>query len=288
VAFALAAGLAATVPPAYAAGEEAGAALRSRYQTQAGKAAKLPVVVESRQTGSTLEGEVYARVEQQFSVVRSELARPSAWCEIMILHPNVNGCAVDAGEKSITVRLGRARTPATFGYRIVRTSEDYLDVRLSAPSGPFGTTDYTIRIEATPLDERTSVLHLAYSHGYGAQAKLALTAYFNTFGRGKVGFTQVGKKPDGTPVYVDELRGGIERNAMRYHLAIESYLLAASAPKGQRLDQAFESFRAGLQRFPLQLEEEDSFVQRKREEIERFRATVIAGSPGEACPIGAA
>ena len=97
-------------------------------------------------------------------------------------------------------------------------------MRLDSPTGPFGTTDYRIRLEAAPMDAQRTILHLGYSHGYGVRAKLAMQAYFNTLGRGKVGFTVVDKDAQGKPVYVSDLRGGLERNAMRYYASIESYL----------------------------------------------------------------
>ena len=45
-----------------------------------------------------------------------------------------------------------------------------------------------------------------------------------------LGFTIVEHKSDGTPVYAGNVRGVIERNAMRYYLAIDAYLAALSLP----------------------------------------------------------
>ena len=50
----------------------------------------------------------------------------------------------------------------------------------------------------------------------------------------KVGFTVVGHSPDGKPIYVDDFRGALERNAMRYYLCIEAYLTSLSAPPDGR------------------------------------------------------
>ena len=51
---------------------------------------------------------------------------------------------------------------------------------------------------------------------------MAMDAYLAGAGREKVGFSVVERLPDGRPVYVDGVRGVVERSAMRYYLAIES------------------------------------------------------------------
>lgn len=262
----------------FAANEGAGSAsaLKAQYEKLRDRPEKspfdIPLFIESEQTSNKLSGDIHSKLDRRFEAVKKELQNPRAWCEILILHPNVKGCAVDTGDASLTVRLGSAETPAKFTYRVAQATDDYLDVRLGAAEGPFGTTDYNFRIEATPLDAQSTLLHLGYSHGYGLRAKFALQTYFNTFGRGKVGFTVVDRKADGTPVYIDDLRGGIERNAMRYYLAIRSHLDALSAPAGERLEKGLQSFHAQTERYPLQLKEESGFLARKRGELQRFRA----------------
>lgn len=261
-----------------AANEGAGSAsaLKAQYEKLRSRPEKspfdIPLFIESEQTSNTLSGDIHAKLDRRFDMVKTALQSPRAWCEILILHPNVKGCGVDTGDASLTVLIGSAETPAKFTYRVAQSTDDYLDVRLSAAQGPLGTSDYTFHIEATPLDAQSTLLHLGYSHGYGLRAKFALQAYFNTFGRDKVGFTVVDRTADGTPVYVDDLRGGIERNAMRYYFAIRSHLDALSAPVGERLEKGLQSFYALTERYPLQLKEESGFLARKRGELQRFRA----------------
>lgn len=237
----------------------------------------IPLYIASKQTPDAIVGDVHSRLDKPFPMVKTELANPVAWCEILILHPNVKACSVGAGDKSITVRIGSSGTPATFAYEVVRSTGDYLDVRLDAPDGPMGTS-YDLRLEAAPLDANATVLHLAYSHRYSPQARFALQTYFGTFGRGKVGFTVVDHTADGKPVYVDDLRGGLERNAMRYYLAIEAHLDALKAAAGQRLEKGLKLWLAQTERYPLQLKEEDGFLERKRGEIKRFEAQATASA----------
>lgn len=261
------------------AGEPEGSALALRERFSAMKVDAspfgLPLHLVSEQGDGSLRGDIHSRLDHRYEAVREALRRPARWCEIMILHPNVKGCRtlgpVQGEGGKIEVRLGRAEHPVEFGFRIVAATDDYFDLRLEAPTGPAGTTDYRIRVEAAPLDERTTLLHLAYSHGYGLKARLAMNAYFNTFGRDKVGFTVVGRNGDGKPVYVGDLRGGMERNAMRYYLAIRSYLEVLALPQQQRLDRSLRNFVAYTERWPLQLGEAPDYAEVKQRDIARMR-----------------
>lgn len=235
----------------------------------------LPLHLASSHQDSALRGDIHSRVDHRFEAVRDALHKPDRWCEIMILHPNVKGCRVLGGGNGsagkLEVRIGRAEHAVEFDFRVAKAEADYLDVRLDAPAGPAGTTDYRIRVEAAPLSAGATVLHLAYSHGFGTQAKLAMDAYFATFGRDKVGFSVVGKGPDGAPRYVRDLRGGMERNAMRYYLAIRSTLEVLALPDERRLEQGLAKFVAYTERWPLQLKEEPGFVEAKRRDIAKMR-----------------
>ncbi|MCY1186091.1 hypothetical protein D9M73_269280 [compost metagenome] len=64
-------------------------------------------------------------------------------------------------------------------------------------------------------------------------ARVAMQGYLATIGRDKVGFSIVGNNARGQPIHVGGTRGVIERNTMRYYLAIEAYLSALSAPAAE-------------------------------------------------------
>ena len=51
-----------------------------------------------------------------------------------------------------------------------------------------------------------------------------MQGYLATGGRDKVGFSIVGKTASGAPQYLDGMRAVVERNTMRYYLAIDAYL----------------------------------------------------------------
>ena len=254
------------------------ASLRASYETHRADIEKSkfgkPLYLESKQTSNSLQGDIHALIDQPFERVQAALADPGNWCDILILHPNVKACRANAagGEPSMTVKLGRSELPVQFSYQAAAKTADYLDVRLGSATGPFGTTDYRIRLEATPLDARRTLLHLGYSHGYGMRAKLAMQAYFNTLGRGKVGFTVIEKDAQGQPVYVSDLRGGLERNAMRYYASIESYLEALALPPQQQLERRLRHWYAYTERYPLQLQEESGYLEAKRKEAQQTQS----------------
>jgi hypothetical protein len=86
-------------------------------------------------------------------------------------------------------------------------------------------------------------------------ARLAIETYLDTVGRGKVGFTSIGTQADGRPIYVGGVRGVIERNAMRYYLAVIAYVDALSAPPRQQLESRLEEWFMLTERHPVQLHE---------------------------------
>jgi hypothetical protein len=256
------------------------AALRASYAALRSEIEKKkfgePLHLQSTQGSNTLRGDVHALIVYPFEKVQTALGDPKNWCDILILHPNVKRCRLNSigapAEPSMTVNLGSANLAVQFAYKAAAATTDYLDVRLHSSTGPFGTSDYRIRVEAAPMDAQHTILHLGYSHAYGVRAKLAMEAYFSTLARGKVGFTVIDKNAQGGPVYVSGLRGGLERNAMRYYASVESYLHALSAPPQQQLERRLRRWFAYTERYPLQLQEETGYLDVKRKEAQQTQS----------------
>ena len=245
-------------------------ALRARHaalrEKLADNAFGRPLHVESSENGGKHEGATYAVLEQPFSRVGAALRRPAQWCEVLILQANIKECEASDGGGAEALSIFVARKPtdpperayrADFSYKLEAASTDYLHVALHAPEGPLGTTDYRMRLEATPLDEQRSFVHLAYSYTLRGTARMGMNMYLATSGRDKVGFTVVGRTPEGGPAYVDGVRGVVERNTMRYYLALEAYLGTLGAPAAERMEKRLRTFHAGLERYPRQLHELD-------------------------------
>jgi len=63
----------------------------------------------------------------------------------------------------------------------------------------------------------------------------------------------------------------VERNTMRYYLAIDSYLGADSAPPAQQLEKRLRAWFDATERYARQLHEisRDEYMAMKRREIQR-------------------
>jgi hypothetical protein len=239
--------------------------------------------IDSSQEGDTLRGDVYAVLDHPFKEVGDALKDPSDWCNILILPFNTKYCHAvgGAGAANLLVRIGRrADQPVQDAFRLdfvlrpVAATGDYFESRLNADKGPVGTRDYRIVVAAVPLDAGRTFMHLSYSYGFGFTGRLAMQAYLATAGADKVGFTVAGRDASGQPAYIGGVRGAIERNVMRYYLAIDAHLAALGAPPEWRLEKRISTWFDATERYPRQLREMDraSYIAMKRLESERQQA----------------
>jgi hypothetical protein len=244
-----------------------------------------PLYIESAQADNSLQGDVYAVLDHSFSKVSQGMKEPARWCDIMLLPFNTKSCRAGQGGNAsrLEVRIGRkADQPVEqaykldFNYRNVAASPDYFESRLNAPTGPLGTRDYRIGVTAIPVDGNRTFMHLSYSYGYGGAGQFAMQAYLSTAGAKKVGFSSAGRDANGQPQYVNGVRGAIERNAMRYYLAIDAYLEALNAPPEQQVDRRIQAWINGVERYPRQLHEMDpgAYVAMKRQEYQQQTASL--------------
>jgi hypothetical protein len=212
-----------------------------------------PLVLQSQEGERQVGGDVYAVVDHPFPTVQRAFANSRTWCDVLILHLNTKLC--QAGGNGLAVRVGRKNGDADdayalqFGFRLLASRPDFVSAQVSAPTGPLGSRDYRIELQAVPLGPKQSFLRLHYSYGFGAAARLATRGYLATSGSGKVGFTRSGKG------YVRGMRGAIERNTMRYYLAIESYLASLSQPPGRQFLSRIESWFDATEQYRRQLHE---------------------------------
>jgi len=239
-----------------------------------------PLHLESSDESGTLQGDIYAVVSYPFAVAGPALQAAANWCDILILHQNVKSCRASRPPEGDTLSLNIGRKfdqpladayPFEFRYRVVAARPDYLHAVLDADKGPMRTSRYRIDLEVVALDARRSFLHLSYSYAYGTAARVAMQGYLATIGRDKVGFTIVGHEADGQPIQEGGTRGVVERNTMRYFLAIDAYLAALAVPPAERLEKRLTGWYAGVERFPVQLHEleRDEYLAMKRKEVRR-------------------
>lgn len=263
------------------AGANSAAALRAAYERLQNQLShnrfQRPLYLDSGETADRVTGDIYARIDDPYARVHAGLSVPGDWCDILILHINIKYCRAAPGSQGALLDVGIGRKydepleqayRVEFDYRVAAQTADYLDVRLSAEAGPFGTRDYRIALEAIPLESGRAFMHFSYSFSYGPAARLALQLYLATIGRDKVGFALAGTRADGEPRYIGGVRGLVERNTMRYYLAVEAFLGAMAAPPQQRLEQRLDAWFTAVERHALQLHEMErgEYLDMKRKE----------------------
>jgi hypothetical protein len=266
---------------------QSAASLSVRYealrQQLENNAFRRPLYLESNEVSDGVSGHVFAVVDYPFSEAKAALNGPAQWCDVLMLHLNVKFCRIataESGGSALNVRMGRKFDQplekayrVDFAFRVVADTSEYLKIRLDADTGPLSTRDYRIVFEAIPLEKSRTFIHLTYSYAYGLAGRLAVQSYLRTIGRNKVGFTVVGKQSDGQPRYVKGLRGVVERNSMRYYLAVEAYLGALSAPPPAQIEKRLHDWIDAIEHYPLQLHEMEpgEYLEMKRREYSRLQ-----------------
>ncbi len=239
-----------------------------------------PIHLDSGETSKGVSGDIHAVVDHSFTKVSEALATADHWCDILILHVNTKYCRASTPRQGtvLDVSIGKKHDQpleqayrVVFTYRVLSQVSDHLQVALTADEGPLGTRNYRIVLDAVPLADGRTFTHLSYSYTYGVVGRLAMRVYLGTVAKDKVGFTITGAGTDGRPVYIDGMRGLVERNTMRYYLAIEAFLDAVSSPPQAQLEKRLRAWFAATERFPRQLHEVDerAYLEMKRKEYRR-------------------
>ena len=256
-----------------------------------------PLYMDSSERSDGVTGEIYALVNYPFATAGAALHKPSQWCDILILHLNTKYCRPSTGSRGtvLHVNIGKKYDQpmheayrVDFVYRVAAKTANYLQVKLNADRGPLSTRDYRVVLEAAPVEDGQTFIRLSYSYSYGMVGWLAMQTYLRTIGRNKVGFTVVGRKSGGQPHYIGGMRGVVERNTIRYYLAIEAFLGALSAPPQARVEKSLRDWFAAVEGYPRQLHEMEKgeYLDMKRKEYSRQQADVrirtgsVAGDGG--------
>ena len=236
--------------------------------------------LHSEESSHDLKGEIYAVVDYPFSTFNSALSNPAHWCDAMVLNLNVKYCHMASNQNVniLTLNIGKKYfQPLSDTYRIdfkyqdIITTSNYFVAEFDAKEGPLGTSDYRILMEATPLKDGHTFLHFTYSYSFGMAGRLAMQTYLATVGRNKVGFSITGKHNDGQPIYIQGVRGVVERNTMRYYLAVDAYLAALTAPTDAQLTKSLQYWYSNSEQYASQLHEVelDEYLDMKRKEFQR-------------------
>lgn len=237
-----------------------------------------PLFLESSQSTHAVSGSAYAVLDSPFSTVSGTFQNPARWCDVLILHLNTKYCRASAGAspRTLALRIGKKTAQPLkdaflleFAFRVAANSPGYLAVHLNAADGPLSTSNYRLELQAVPLPDGKTFMHLRYAYDYGMVGRVAMQTYLATLGRGKVGFTHSGPSPQSG--YVRGVRGTIERNTMRYYLAIDAYLASLDRPAGQQFDDRLQRWFDGTEQYPRQLREleRSAYFSMKKAEFQR-------------------
>ena len=249
----------------------------------------IPLYLQSKEEYSSLHVDVYGIFDYPFDDVRDALQAPSNWCDINSLLLNIKACTFRkvSDQWLLTLYSGRKyyQPPRDayrldFSFRLAAPQHEYLDIALTAKKGPLLTRDHRIRCEAAPLDKGRTLVHFSYDYSYGVLARAAIKTYYATIGHDKRGFSIIATGKNGDPVYVGGVRGSLERNAVRYYLAIQTFMDALKIPPNQRFEKRNSRWYDLTARFPRQLYELDKgeyLANKRREHKNQMMLQIEAG-----------
>lgn len=224
----------------------------------------IPLDVTSHEESSSLQVVVYGIFHYPFEVVGSAVGKPDNWCKITPLHLNIKSCVSSKldGEPLLKLYSGRKtyQLPEDayqldFRFRILTEQPDYLKILIHADKGPFFTKNHRITLEAVPVENGATFVRFSYAYNFGTIARLAIQSYFSAMGGDKVGFSLITTDPDEKPQYVRGVRGAVERNAVRYYLALQAYLDSLKLPVSQQFEYRISRWFNLTAKFPRQLYE---------------------------------
>lgn len=272
--------------------DQARATLLARYQSASSEISNnafgIPLVLNSSVKGNRLDGQIIGVLDDDYSDAIRQFDTPEDWCDILMLHVNTKACTFENADSS-TAKLhlysGRKfyqtpeqATKLSLDYSTIAQRDDYFSVKLFSDDGPLGTSDYLIALEVMPLpDEATpqtpahnTLIRMTFSYQMSWFSRQTVRLYLATLARHKVGFTVLGMQ-NNKPVYIKGLQGIIERNTIRYYLAIKTKLDAADA--NQDPLHLYRKWFDATQRYKRQLYEVDKheYLQNKARELENQR-----------------
>ena len=226
-----------------------------------------------------MRGEVYSVANHPYSRLVQALRSPRNWCDLALLHLNIKTCTYERQDTSewLTFYSGRKfyeppekAYALRYRFRLEAAHDDYFRATLAAETGPFDSSDYRIEFEAIPLGDG-SFVHLHYGYRPSLLTRLATGGYLATLGQRQGGVSaSLGEERDGKPILVGGVRGIVERNAMRYYLAIQAFLESLEMRRRRSApEQRFQRWFDLTERYPAQLHELEraEYLQYKRQEL---------------------
>jgi hypothetical protein len=242
-------------------------------------AERLPFQIHSREDGNLLMADVSGDVQHPFAETAQALLDPRNWCEFIPLNFNVKACTTD-NRHHLIIFVGRKKHQhpeqayqLSYRFTILEQTDRTFTVLLTAPHGPLGTRDHRIEISGEQKGGGT-FLRFRSSYRESLRSRLAAEGYLRTIGRNKVGFSVAELTPSGESVLVGGVVGVLERNAMRYYLALQAFFDTRLVPEEERFEARMRYWFELTSRFPRQLWEmdlEEYLLTKRRERLQQQR-----------------
>ena len=273
---------------------DAATSLRARYQsllpTLENNVFGAPLHIESEDSQGRIRGAIFGVVYHDLDALHAMVTSPAEWCEMLLIHPNIKYCAhqgnsngdivltIYAGSKNYTTVQDARRSE--YRVRVDTSQRGYLVANVSADRGALDTSEYRLMLEAVPIDDGDTFVHVNFSYRYGPMTRALTATYFSTLGRNKVGFSVIDKDREGKPIFVRGRTASLERTVMRTYLALQTWLEGQGKPADDRFEWRLRRWYFLTERYPRQLYKfkEDEYVDVKRRE--RANALPVQGDTG--------
>lgn len=225
----------------------------------------LPLQVHSEERETQISAEIYGIIDHPFRALATTFTEPGGWCNFLVLNPNIKTCTFRREEQEtlLTLYIGsksyRAPESATeqvYRFLVRARQPEYAAISLTAPQGMLGTTAHRFEFEAGSVAGKT-VVALSSSFEPSMVSKLLTGIYLNTLGRAKIGFSREDAGAAGQLVYVRGVKGMVERNAMRYYLALKAFLDTSNLPAGRQFEARASLAYDLMDLYPAQLRQMD-------------------------------
>lgn len=225
----------------------------------------LPLQVYSEERETLVSADIHGIIDQPFRALAATFTEPGGWCDFLVLNPNIKTCTFrrEAQETFLTLYIGsksyRAPESATeqvYRFLVRARQPEYAAISLTAPQGMLGTTAHRFEFEAGSVAGKT-VVALSSSFEPSMLSKLLTGIYLSTLGRERIGFSRAATEPGVPAGYVRGVKGMIERNVMRYYLALKAFLDAGDLPAGRQFEARASLAYDLMDLYPAQLRQMD-------------------------------
>lgn len=236
--------------------------------------------IRSNSENDYLTAKVYAIVQYPLSALRQVLIKPSSWCDFVTLHLNIKACTYTNRPKpTLNFYAGRKfyESPddadqLRYKFSVEQDTEHGFSVALRATEGPMGTRDYLIQLVSQRFNDEV-LLNMTVSYKTSYRSRIGTSVYLSTLGADKVGFSKIPNE-QGEMVYSNDVSAIIERNVMRYYLALTVYMDSLNQDTADNHMSRAAAWYDATEMYSQQLHELErtEYLQAKQKEFENQRA----------------